>query len=62
MGMVLIILCLAIAHIQCSSFAIHLGCEPKELLMEFKLLAEVLDYLESNLMTVGTQVFWITII
>jgi len=31
------------------------GSEPKELLMEFKLLAEVLDLLESNLMVIGTH-------
>ena len=32
------------------------GSESLELLREFKLLGEVLDHLESNLMVVGTQV------
>ena len=32
------------------------GSESLELLREFKLLGEVLDHLESNLMAVGTQV------
>ena len=32
------------------------GSEPIELLAEFKLLAEVLDVLESNLMVIGPQV------
>ena len=36
--------------------SIHIGSEPKELLMELKLLADVLDHLESSLMSVGTQV------
>ena len=37
-------------------FFAHPGSESLELLREFKLLGEVLDHLESNLMVVGTQV------
>ena len=36
------------AHVQ--------GSEPKELLMELKLLTEVLDHLEPSLTGLGTQV------
>jgi len=36
-------------------FSPYTGSEPEELLMEFKLLAEVLDLLESNLMVIGTH-------
>ena len=47
-------------HSHCTAghnifFSPYTGSEPEELLMEFKLLAEVLDLLESNLMVIGTH-------
>ena len=36
------------------------GSESVDLLREFKLLGEVLDHLESNLMVVGSQVSFAT--
>jgi len=50
-------LCLCTYLSHCMAWILYfVGSEPIELLAEFKLLAEVLDLLESNLMVIGTQV------
>ena len=43
-------------NLPCGLLSLHIGSEPMELLAELKLLTEVLDHLESNLMDVGVQV------